>query len=138
MALKLKIATNWNELSFLQLQEISLLLYEYQNKLECVTKQKAKELELATYCNVIKHLLATNGIFKYHAAIKELTFDHYQVYASFIFKGIDRTLFTNALIINNCAYYPPYARLANCTIGEFSHLDSMYYHWHHTQNPAFF
>lgn len=137
MALKLKIAKNWNELNFTQLQEISLILYKYQDQIDDLTKQKTKELELATYCNVIKHLLVSNGIFKYYAAIKELTFEHYQLYVKFIFNGIDRTLFTKAIIINNQAYYPPYARLANCTIGEFSHLDSMYYNWHHTQNPAY-
>lgn len=135
MVLNINIPTQWNQLSFNQLKEITNII-EYFHSREDKIKASPSFLT-RMYFQIIKQLLRNNNFLKTWYAINKIPVGHYKDYVSFIFKDVNRTKFVERLHVKGKWRISPASKLSNITIKEFSFIDVLYYNWKITKDQRY-
>ena len=134
MHIKLTIPTKWNDLSPLQLQNVAHQLYCYQHIIKDSPETEA-ETSARLFLQLSKELLRGNKWKAIRVALQEMRPKSFVPLTKFIYEKNTRTKFIPEITVCKSKYYSPGQRLRNCTIGEFSFVDAVYYKWRQTKQP---
>jgi len=133
----INLATQWNQLTELQLCEISAALDHFHKFRDCHPPEFQPAHYSRLYVNLVKNLLRTNNFIKVWIALRQIPPDTYKEHVGFLISEIARTKFLPEFEFKNKLYFPPADRLQNLTIKEFSFVDSLYFNWRKTNDNRY-
>lgn len=137
MNINITLAESWNELSELQLKEITKSLEDYHKFSPLFPDHAQPEQYSKLYVKLVKQLLRTNNMFKVWYALHQIPPEFYENYVKFLIGEDTRTSFFPAFKFRRKTYHPPADRLQNLTIKEFSFADSLFYNWRKNGDDRF-
>lgn len=132
MHIKLTIPQTWNDLSDIQLQNVVYQFHCYQ---EIIKDSPESEAQTATklYLQISKELLRGNKRNAILVALKEIRPKAFVPLTKFIYESVGRTKFIPFVKIKETIYHAPGQRMRNCTAGEFSYVDAVFYRWRNSK-----